>query len=153
MRIGIDARCLEEEKISGVGEYFFELLKNILEIDKTDDYILFSNSFRKRTSCNLDYFRKYPNAKIKRFRIPNKILNFCFWYFGWPKIDRMIGSADVFFAPNINFLAVSKNCPRVSTFHDLSFERFPEFFSRKSRLWHEYFVNPMKIAKSEIGRA
>ncbi len=148
MRIGFDARCLEEEKISGVGEYALELLKNLLEADKTNQYIIFSNSFKKKNSQHFEWIKKYPNAELKRFSFPNKFLNFCFWYFGWPKIDRIIGGVDVFLAPNINFISISRNCPLIATFHDLSFECFPHFYSLKTRLWHKYFVNPRKISRA-----
>jgi glycosyltransferase involved in cell wall biosynthesis len=148
MRIGFDARCLEEERISGVGEYTFELLKNILEIDRKNTYVVFSNSFKQKNVCHFDFLKNYTNVELKRFSVPNKILNFLFWYLRWPKIDSMIGSVDVFLAPNINFLSLSEKCPLIVTFHDLSFERFPNYFSRKTRWWHEYFVNPRKIARS-----
>lgn len=146
MRIGIDARCLEEKEISGVGEYVLEVIKNLLKIDKENEYIIFSNSYKK-ISRNFDYFIEYPNITIKRFRYPNKILNFFLWYFGYPKINRLIGDADVFFIPNINFLAVDKLCSFLVTFHDLSFERFPEFFTLKTRLWHKLFIEPKKITR------
>lgn len=147
MKIGFDARCLEEERISGVGEYALELLKNLLEIDGKNQYIVFSNSFGQKNKLHFEWLKKNPNAELKRFSFPNKFLNFCFWYLNRPKIDKMIGDVDVFFAPNINFISVSKNCPLVATFHDLSFERFPHFFPLKTRLWHKLFVIPRKIAR------
>lgn len=154
MRIGIDLRCLEEEKISGVGEYAREIVRYLPKSDSSHQFIFFSNA-QRQVSRNFDFLEKYPNTKLKRFRYPNKLLNFFIWYFDWPKLDKMIGpprlgeagKADIFFAPNINFLAVSKKCKLVTTFHDLSFERFPEFFTTKNRLWHYYFVNPRRIAK------
>lgn len=146
MRIGIDLRCLEEEKISGVGEYALEIVQSLLEIDKENQYIIFSNSY-KQTSRNFIFLKKYSHVQLKRFRYPNKLINFLLWYFNWPKIDRLIGKADILFAPNINFITVSKYCDLFTTFHDLSYEHFPEFFTVKSRLWHYYFVNPRRIAK------
>ncbi len=146
LRIGIDLRCLEEEKISGVGEYALEIVRNLLEIDPKNSYVIFSNSYKQK-SKNFDFLEKYPNVCLKRFRYPNKLLNFLIWYLGWPKLDKMAGGTDVFFAPNINFLSVSKNCRLITTFHDLSYERYPEFFARKTRLWHNWFVNPRRIAR------
>lgn len=148
MKIGFDARCLEEENISGVGEYALELLKNILEIDSSNQYIIFSNSWRQKNKRHFSWLNEYPNAELKRFSYPNKILNFCFWYFNWPKIDKIVGGADIFFAPNINFLSVSDGCRLVTTFHDLSFERYSLFFPLKTRLWHKFFVSPRKIART-----
>ena len=145
MRIGIDARCLEEDKISGVGEYTLELLENILKIDSENKYLLFSNSFKKRND-RLARLGKYPNVTKKKFYFPNKLLNLSLWFFGWPKLDRLIGGADIFFAPNINFIAISRHCRFVTTFHDLSFERFPELFPLKTRIWH-FLINPRKLAQ------
>lgn len=148
MRIGFDARCLEEEKISGVGEYALEFLRNLLEIDRENKYIVFSNSFKQKDNRHFEWIERCPNARLKRYSFPNRILNFCFWYFNFPKVDKLVGGTDIFFAPNINFLPVSKKCRIVATFHDLSFERYPNFFPFKTRLWHEYFVNPPRIART-----
>jgi len=41
---------------------------------------------------------------------------------------------------------VSKRCKVVVTFHDIAFEHYPEFFSKKSRLWFN-IIKPGKIAK------
>ena len=147
MRIGFDARCLEEENISGVGEYALKVLKNTLKIDSSNQYIIFSNSFRQRNDRHFEWINAHPNAKLKRFSFPNKVFNLCFWYLNWPKIDKLIGGVDIFFTPNINFLSVSDECRLVTTFHDLSFERYPHFFPLKTRLWHKYFVNPRKISR------
>jgi len=73
-------------------------------------------------------------------------LNLCFWYLGWPRVDEMIGGVDVFFMPNINFIALSQKTKLVLTIHDLSYEIFPESFSLKRRLWHS-ILNPRKLAR------
>lgn len=143
MRIGIDIRCLVEGRRTGVEEYTINLLENIFKHDQRNKYFLFLNSF-KEPAIDLDKFRHFENVEVKRFRVPNKILNFCFWYLKWPKIDKMIGGVDVFFLPNITFCAFSKKVKTVITAHDLSYEYHPETFSWKRRLWH-LFVNPRKI--------
>jgi glycosyltransferase involved in cell wall biosynthesis len=143
MKIGVDIRCLTEGRRTGVEEYTLNLLDNLFRIDKKNEYVLFFNSW-KDPQADFSWMNKYLNVTLKRFSIPNKILNFSFWYFGWPKIDKMIGGADVIFLPNIIFGAVSKRARLVVTMHDLSFERYPETFSWKRRLWH-VFINPKKI--------
>jgi glycosyltransferase involved in cell wall biosynthesis len=144
MKIGIDIRCLIEGRRTGVEEYTINLLKNLFERDQKNEYVLFFNSFRNNR-VNLAWIRKYPNVKVKIFFFPNKLLNFLFWYLKWPHMDKMLGGVDVFFAPNINFVSVSKKVKLLVTFHDLSFEIFPETFSFKRRMWH-MFVNPKKLA-------
>lgn len=126
-------------------EYTLNLLKNLLELDKKNKYVLFFNSWNA-PRINFRWLEKYPNVALKKFRLPNKLLNFLFWYFNWPKIDKMIGGADIFFMPNIIFGSVSRRTKLVITIHDLSFERYPETFSFKRRLWHG-FINPKKICR------
>lgn len=126
-------------------EYTLNLLRNLFDHDAKNEYVLFFNSF-KNPKINFDWIEKYPNVKIKKFRFPNKLLNFSFWYLGWPKIDKLIGGADIIFSPNIIFGSVSKKAKLVVTIHDLSFERYPETFSRKKRLWH-IFINPKKLCR------
>ncbi len=145
MRIGIDIRCLVDGKRTGVEEYTLGLLENVFQVDDKNEYVLFINSW-KPPKFNAEIFSQYPNVKVRQFHVPNKILNFCFWYLGWPKVDRMLGGVDLFFMPNINFIALSKDVKMVLTIHDLSFERFPEMFSLKRRLWHT-IINPRKLCQ------
>lgn len=144
-RIGIDIRCLSDGKRTGVEEYTINLLENIFELDKKNEYILFSNSYRG-SHFDARIFSQFKNVKVKRFNYPNKLLNFCFWYLRWPHVDKMLGGVDVFFMPNINFISLSKKTKLLLTVHDLSFEIFPETFSLKRRAWHQ-FVNPRSLCK------
>ncbi|PJA86941.1 MAG: hypothetical protein CO141_02090 [Candidatus Moranbacteria bacterium CG_4_9_14_3_um_filter_42_9] len=145
MRIGIDVRCLGEGRRTGVEEYTLNLLRTIFETNKENTHILFFNSFRQ-SKADFLWVKKYKNVKLKKFNYPNKLLNLFFWYFNWPKIDRMIGGADLIFMPNIMFGSVSKKTKLMVTVHDLSFERYPETFSGRRRFWH-IFVNPKKICE------
>ena len=140
MRIGIDVRCLVEGRRTGVEEYTLNLLKNIFEADTKNEYVLFWNSFRQ-PKTRLNWTSKYKNVSVKKFNYPNKLLNFCFWYLKWPKIDLLLGGLDVFFFPNIIFGSVSGKAKTIVTMHDLSFERHLEKFSLVRRLWHA-FINP-----------
>lgn len=139
MRIGIDIRCLAEGKRTGVEEYTIALLKELFERDHTNEYVLFFNAWR-HAGPDLSWAKQYSHVTLKTFHVPNKLLNLALWYFAWPKLDRLVGGVDVFFLPNLNFAAVSKQSQLVVTAHDLSFELFPEAFSWKARLWH-YLVN------------
>lgn len=145
MRIGIDVRCLSEGRRTGVEEYTLNFLEALFGADKKNEYILFFNS-GKKPKADFGWAEKYPNVSLKKFRFPNKLLNLLFWYFDWPKIDRMIGEVDIIFLPNIIFAATSKKAKLIATIHDLSFERHPETFSLKRRWWHG-FVNAKKICR------
>jgi glycosyltransferase involved in cell wall biosynthesis len=145
MKICIDVRCLSEGRRTGVEEYTLSLLENLFEIDRKNKYVLFLNAW-KEPRFDFSVFSKYPNVRLKKLRIPNKLLNLSFWYQDWPKINRLAGGADVVFSPNIIFGAVSKYVKHVTTIHDLSFERYPEYFSGKRRWWH-IFINARKICR------
>ncbi|MEI7749611.1 MAG: glycosyltransferase family 1 protein [Candidatus Moraniibacteriota bacterium] len=140
MRIGIDLRCLASGRRSGVEEYAIGLLSVLFRVDQANEYVLFLNEWRDE-KIDLSFAEGYPNVSVRRFLIPNKLLNLSLWYFRYPKLDRLLGGTDIFFMPNINFCAVSGRTKLFVTAHDLSFEVCPETFSRKQRLWH-FFVDP-----------
>ena len=136
MRIGIDIRALMEGKTTGVEVYIINLLHTLFRLDKETEYVLFATSFRD-VSGKLRKF-DYPNVRYKIFPWPNKIFNFLQFFFRYPKIDEILGGLDLFFSPHYRVIAFSKKCPSVITFHDLSFEIFPEFFTLWKRMWHRF---------------
>jgi glycosyltransferase involved in cell wall biosynthesis len=145
MKIGIDIRCLTDGKRTGVEEYTINLLENLFELDKKNQYLLFINSYHK-SHFDERIFAHFKNVQVKTFHWPNKLLNFCFWYLRWPHVDKMLGGVDLFFMPNINFVALSPKAKLILTIHDLSWEIFPETFSLKRRIWHS-FINPRKLCE------
>ena len=145
MKIGVDIRALLQGKETGVEEYVEQLLVKLFDVDQKNEYILFYNAWRIHV-MDLSWVEKYPNVSIKRFRVPNKLFNFSLWYFGYPEIDRLLGNVDIFFMPNLNFIALSQKTRLLLTVHDLSFEHYPQTFSWKRRLWHS-FVNPRRLCK------
>jgi glycosyltransferase involved in cell wall biosynthesis len=145
MRIGIDIRCLSDGKRTGVEEYTINLLENLFELDKKNQYVLFSNSYQT-SHFDARIFSQYKNVSVRKFKYPNKLLNLCFWYLRWPLVDQMLGGVDLFFMPNINFVALSKKTKLLLTIHDLSYEIFPETFSLKRRAWH-HFINPRNLCR------
>jgi len=136
MKIGIDIRTLMDKHYSGVSEYTFNLLNHLLAQDTDNDYVLFYNSFRD-ISARMPQFSR-PNVKVVHSAYPNKLFNYVLQKFlKQPKVDEIIGGCDVFLSPHINFLALSPYCQKVITIHDLSFLRYPEFFSSRKNFWHK----------------
>lgn len=144
MKIGIDGRCLQNKEHTGVQEYTKNLILELLNKNPKDNFIIFVNAFGGIKE-DFRWLKSFDNIEIRKFHWPNKILNFCFWFWRWPKIDKMLGGLDVFIIPNFNFFALSKNVKKILTVHDLSFERFPETFSFKRRLWH-FLINPRRVS-------
>lgn len=157
MNIAIDIRSLMQKNRTGVGEYTYELLDALFEIDKNNQYFLFYNSYQ-------DVFEIIPkweqeNVHYVAGRWPNKIFNVlvCLNLIRLDKLVEKIAKRqldnwtigqskfklDVFFSPNINFISLRSKTKFILTIHDLSFEFFPECFSWKRRLWH-WILKPKK---------
>ncbi len=130
MRVIVDIRPLLEPKRSGVGTYTAEIAKALVRRG-AHDYALFANG---RTRVPEDVPPPSPRVTHRFSRYPNRLLNAAFAFLGAPAIERLAGPADVVYLPNLNFAAT--RLPLVVTVHDLSFVRFPKFFSSKQRLWH-----------------
>ena len=143
MKIGIDIRTLMNARPSGVSEYTYRLIKEILRLDNYNEYRFFYNSFG---NCpNIPKFTK-NNVKLVKYNYPNKVLNYLYFeFFNSPKIDKEL-ETDVFFMPHLNFIGLSKGAKSLITVHDLSFLRYPEFFSWRKNFWHR-MINVKKLIK------
>jgi len=146
MKIGVDIRVLMDEYYSGVSEYAANLLSALFLIDKENEYKLFYNSWHNLDARLSSWNR--PNAQVIGLHIPNKLFN----YFGQkllarPKIDQTLGGVDIFWSPHFNFTSLSSETKKVVTVHDLSFLRYPEFFSARKNFWHKA-LNVKKILKT-----
>ena len=133
------------DNYSGVAWYTFNLLQALLTLDKNNQYLLFYNNAKP---VDLPDFTG-TNVSYAGFKYSNKLLSLSFNFLNWPKIDKMIGGVDIFFMPNINFCAVSDNCQKVITVHDLSFLRYPYFYTLKSRLWHQNLLAKKIIQQAD----
>lgn len=130
---------------AGVQEYLINLLNYLPPKDATADFRLFYNGFRK---VRLDFpWINFQNVKVYPFSFPNRFIDLSIKVFGRPRLDRLIGGVDLFFSPHFFSAPLSKRVKKVTTFHDLSFEREPRFFSFRQRLWH-WQVQARKAAKS-----
>ncbi len=124
-----------DKHYSGVSEYTFNLLNHLLAQDTDSDYALFYNSWHNIEN-RMPKFTS-SRVKISHSSYPNKIFNYLLQKtLQQPKVDEIVGGVDIFLSPHINFLALSPYCKKVITIHDLSFLRYPEFFSRRKNFWH-----------------
>jgi len=144
MKVGIDIRILGKARRTGVEDYTINLLSHLLPMDKSVKYRFFYNGLRK-------FKGNYPwlnasNVKIKSLRIPNRIFDLFLRFFKIPKIDKILGGIDIFLSPHFLLTPLSKKSKIIVIFYDLSFLRFPEFFSLPKLLWHK-FIYPKKQAQ------
>ena len=156
MRIGVDIRGLLTGKISGVEQYGIQTLKHMLEVDTTNTYVLFYNSYRdldeKFEKLIQDYpFFKNHNVEVKKMKwIDFPLLIHAFYKpLDWPKADIVCGGLDVMFMPSPQLLPLSRRCAKVTTFHDLIFMIYPQFYTRSSRLWQWQMNYPYEARTSD----
>jgi len=128
MRIGFDLRPFLREE-TGVGVYLRNLLFELALIDKTNEYFLFSSSWKDRFPA-----QKIPVLAKMKFcdaRIPVKALNF-FWYEGrWPRLD-------FFFRTSLDLthsatpLVLPTGGKKIVTVHDLFFMDSPDLAGKEA---------------------
>lgn len=139
MIIGVDIRVLGTGRNSGVEEYTEQLLAHMIPLDPSVHYKLF---YAGRVPLVHRPWMEAPNVTVVETGISNRLLWARTRLHGAPYLDELVGGADVFFFPHFLAGATSPACRRVLTIHDLSFERFPEFFSWGRRFWHQVQMRP-----------
>ena len=137
MRIGVDIRVLLDKQYSGISEYAYYLLREFLARDDGNEYVFYYNSFHKIDPKLFSWCNS--RVTFKNTTWPNKIFNYVFQKFlAWPKLDSITGPVDVFWSPHLNFSCFGANAgKKILTVHDLSFLRYPEFFSTRKNFWHQ----------------
>lgn len=130
MRAAIDVRSLMEGRLSGVEVYTIQLLQALMALAPQENWQLFYNAWQE------PLMPAFSPVTWRAFRWPNKLFNAAQYVAGQPTWDRLV-NADVFFMPNVRLMPLTRHTPLVVTAHDLSFERFPELYSTKRRLWHQ----------------
>lgn len=149
MKIGIDIRVLLDKYYSGIPEYVYNLLLNILEQDQDNEYYLFYNSWHKVSLP--PKLLVYKNVHIINTSYPNKVFNYILQkIFSYPKIDKVLGGVDVFWSPHFNFTSLNKNTRNILTVHDLSFLRYPHFFSWRKNFWHKALNIQKSIRRADM---
>lgn len=130
MRVGIAANCVIFEQ-AGIGKYAQNLLKNLFEIDKRNQYFLYFTFIRHRQARERkiqQIFGEHKNVQIKIFPLPAAWLDFLTTT-SLPLNGLINDSLDLFFAPYVSGIpkVFGENPPKmVFTCHDLVFLRFPE---------------------------
>ena len=145
MTIGIDIRVLARGTRTGVEEYTINLLSEFLPLEPKNNYQLFYNAYQK---AKLNYsWLSLANVKLKDFRIPNRLFFIATRYANQPKVDRLLGGVGLYFNPHFFTAPLSPGCKKIITFHDLSFERYPQFFSWRKRLWQKFLMEARREAE------
>ncbi len=167
MRIGIDCRTILDETArekAGIAHYTYYLVRTLLEIDKENEYVLFSGqntspsviaSVAKQSQGDRRVRRwrtrddKHAEIQHFRFSLYKKFLPYVYSHI---LIANQIKKAklDVYHSPaNIVPLGLLKSRERpklVTTIHDLAIYRHPEWFPPRQGFSIKYLV-PQTIQK------
>ena len=145
MNIGIDLRVLARGTRTGVEEYTINLLSELLPLEPKINFKLFYNAYQK---VQLNYpWLSLNNVQLKNLRIPNRLFFMAARYANQPKIDKLLDGFDIYFNPHFFTAPLSIDSKKIITFHDLSFERYPGFFSWRKRLWQRFLMTAQQEAK------
>lgn len=146
MKIGIDCRTILSPKNgekAGVGHYTYYLVKNLLKIDKKNEYVLF---FDHRVTNTKEFKKK--NVKIVRFPFSEykKYMPFGYSHLFISKILNN-EELDIFHSP-ANVVPLNYKKPTVLTVHDLAIYNNPEWFPPKQKFATKIAV-PKSVAKAD----
>ena len=143
--IGVDLRVLAGGSYGGIAQYLIGLLPELFKVDPNIKFKLFFSAYR-RSLAHYDWLGA-ENVRLFQFNYPNRLLFAASRFLNYPKLDYLIQGADVFFSPHFFSAPLSPQCQSVVTYHDLSFIRYPEFFSWRKNIWHRFEMNPKKQAQ------
>ena len=137
MLIGIDISMLVYQG-SGVANYTYNLVKNLLLYDKKNTYKLFYSSFRrpKETKEKLKEFKKL-GAKVYDFPFPPFLLKLFWNKLHLFPIEWFIGKVYVFHSSDFLRPPTSKTVKNITTIHDLTWKLFPQYHTKDIIYAHE----------------
>ena len=129
MRIGFDLRPFLREE-TGVGIYFKNLLFSLAKIDQTDEFYLFSSSWKDRFDPKkIPLFAKMEFLDL---RYPVKATNFFWSRLGWPSLDFFFKTKlDLTHSPTP--LPLPTSGKKIITVYDLFFLEFPELTNNEAK--------------------
>lgn len=130
MKIGIDITTLAYQGV-GVSNYIFNLVKNLLIIDKTNEYHLFYSSFRK--SKNYSYLEEFKKlgATVHKYNIPLPVLQFFWIKFELFPVEWLTGKMDIFYISDFLRPPLLEGTRGVTTVHDLVWKIYPQLHEQR----------------------
>lgn len=146
MRIGIDCRTILNPhggEGAGIGHYTYYLVKNLLEIDQENHYVLF---FDSKIYEQLDFIKPHHTTVLLPLARYKKFLPFFYSHILVSAVMRA-QKLDVLHGP-ANTISLYYNNPSVITVHDLAIYRHPEWFPSHQNLSTKVIV-PKSIKKAK----
>jgi len=153
MKIGIDISQLAYEK-TGVANYLGNLVQSLVAIDKSNEYILFYSSFRKRIqnsefNPSADGQNYNSKVKIKTFRIPPTLLEFLWNRLHIAPIEWFIGDVDLYITSDWAE-PPSLKAKKMTILYDLIVYKYPEETHNKTKFsWKKFLISSNIVASQK----
>lgn len=129
MKIGIDVSQLAYKE-SGVANYLTALVRNLLEIDKKNEYIFFFSSLRMSLDWKIFNIQSNPKITIKTFKMPPTLLSFIWNDLHVMPIEWLIGPVDWFITSDWTEPPV-KRAKKSTIIYDLTVYKIPNEMDKK----------------------
>lgn len=130
MRIGIDITALAYQGF-GVTNYTYNLIRNLLLVDKTNEYHLFYSSFNKSKNSSYLYEFKKLGATVHEYHIPLSIFQFLWGKLNVFPVEWLIGKTDVFYFSDFLRPPLLAGTKGITTIHDLVWKIYPEYHEQR----------------------
>jgi len=130
LRIGIDATCLPPVA-AGVSRYLSGLIRGLAAVDRRNEYFVFIKAKNRNLLNGLP--ENVHAALLPNFTRPLRIV---YQHFIAAAYARRL-NLDLWHGTHYGLPQFSQRLRLVSTFHDLSFIEFPQFFSAGKRFYFQ----------------
>jgi glycosyltransferase involved in cell wall biosynthesis len=147
MRVAIDSTPLLNQR-TGVGQYTYHLIRNLLDLDSELDLILFCVSLRKPVPLQ-QVIPKHANLSYADYRLPARLMQKAWNSFGFPHAELFTGQFDIFHATNFT-APPQKSGKLILTIHDVGFARMPENHPQSSRILNQILPHQLERADKII---
>lgn len=146
---------------TGVSLYTQNLVKNLVELDRNNNYLLFGTSWGRKNELKKAIRELAINSRVKSRLLP---IPLSLWETYWNKvhfgnIETFTGKTDIFHSSD--WVEPHANCVKITTVHDLSPILFPMYTSKFVRDVHkrkldwvrkesEIVISPSVSTKSDL---
>jgi len=132
---------------AGIAHYTYNIYKNLVELDKNNEYEVFGLNFIGRPNDFKNNFPKNTKFNLIRF-IPGKVWNVTNRKLKMPPLEALIGKkANVFIFTQFRMYPTIFAKKRLTVIHDIAFKHYPEYIEAKNLRFLERRV-PEAIKKS-----
>lgn len=130
MKIGIDAHVIGD-KSGGNETYYRNLIEQITRLVTDEELYLYFNDQKKSSLIDID---KKSDINIKSFKTSSAVKRYIKYLPDYVQQDKL----DVLHLQY--FPVIRKKCSIVGTIHDISFEHYPEYFTKKNLLMNKALI-------------